>query len=123
VKWDGCLPLLAAVSRLALPWVIPNRDMADMTAVIVIPILVALLRAHRGSLQLKAQFARPSLGRRTLFGGAIITLMLFDGLCGALLSDAHAPLEAWLAVAILYVIYLGMMTIALHPHESQRPES
>jgi hypothetical protein len=115
ITWDGCLPLLAAGSRLLLPLLIAGRDIADMTAIIVIPMVTALIRAHRGSRQLEALCGRPSIVRKFLFACALLVLLFFEGVAGALLCARDAPPAAWLALAAIYVVYLGLVTIALHP--------
>jgi mRNA-degrading endonuclease RelE of RelBE toxin-antitoxin system len=51
IGWDGCLPVLVAASPTLLSSILPQRDLAELTAMIVVPIIAALLRAHHGRRQ------------------------------------------------------------------------
>ncbi len=117
ITWDGCLPLLAAGSRVLLPLVIAVRDIADMVAMIVIPIVAALARGATVAVgNWKCSVVVPA-SRQVLFSAAIAVMLLFDGLCGLLLCGRGVPVELWLLATAMYVVYLGLVTIALHPPE------
>src|SRR5262245_42765028 len=64
IRWDGCLPLLVAIAPAVVPFVIPGRDLAELTAVILVPIIAALVRAHHGYCQLEKYGGRATLGRQ-----------------------------------------------------------
>lgn len=114
--WDGGLPVLVAFSPALLRAILPGPDLGELIAVILVPILAALLRAHHGSRQIERRFGgRVALGRQLLFGGAIVTLLLFEGLVGVLHHARDAPRSAWLAAGLMYFAYLGLVVPALRP--------
>ena len=113
IGWDGCLPLIAACSRVVLPSLV-GRDLADPVALIIVTPAVALARSHYGSRQLRELCVSPTFSRQAIFAGAIIMLMLFEGLSVMLLSG-HPPLVYWFIAATMYFIYLGLITTALRP--------
>jgi hypothetical protein len=115
IGWDGCLPLLVAISPTILPLFIAGRDLAELTAVILVPILAALVRAHQGRRQLDRRGARSTLGRQCVFGSAIVVLLLFEALVGVLSYAPDAPNSAWFAAGTLYLVYLGLIVRSLRP--------
>ena len=48
ISWDGCLPVLAVRSPFLLQHVLANRDQAELTAFLVIPMIAALVRTQVG---------------------------------------------------------------------------
>jgi hypothetical protein len=114
IGWDGCLPLVAACSRSALPAFV-GRDLAELGALVVVTPAVAIARAHYGSKQLEQLCGSRAYFRQLLFASAIVVLMLFEGLSVMLLS-VPVPAECWIVAATMYVVYLGLVTSALrHP--------
>lgn len=109
------MPLIAASSRALLPWVVPGRDLPDLLAILFVPVVTALARAHRGNQQLAGLSSRPGIVRKLLLGFAIVILLLFDALVGILLCARDAPLATWLIAASVYVIYLLLVIPALRP--------
>ena len=92
IAWDGCFPLLVSSSPMLLPAVLPQRDLTELTAVIGVPIVAALLRAHHGCRQLERRVGvRATLGRQFLFGCAIAMLLLFEGYSGMLHCAPGCP--------------------------------
>ena len=118
IGWDGCLPLLVATAPAFFPFVIRGRDLAELTAVIMAPIVAALVRAHHGRRQLEKYRGRATLGRQFLFGLAIAVLLLFEGLSGVLHCADGVPPSAWFTAGAIYLVYLSLMVPALRPEEA-----
>src|SRR4051812_28952262 len=94
--WDGVLPLLVALSLEILPLALPGRDMPELAAVLGVPMVAALIRAHQGGRQLEAICpGEPAWGRQLLFGLAIVLLLVFEGLVGLLRSVKNAGNLPW----------------------------
>lgn len=115
IGWDGCLPLVVAAAPILLPAILPRRDLAELTAVILLPIIAALLRAHQGRRQLERCGNRATLGRQFLFGGAVAMLLLFEGFAGVLHCAQGVPPSAWLVAGAIYLAYLCLIVPALRP--------
>jgi hypothetical protein len=115
IGWDGCLPVVVAIAPVILPIVIPKRDIAELTAVIMVPIIAALARAQHGYRQLEARWGHATLGRQFLLGCAVGMLLLFEGFSGALLCARGVPPSAWLTAGTFYLVYLGLIVLALRP--------
>lgn len=118
IGWDGCLPLLVMAAPTLLLLILPSRDLAELTAVIVVPIIAALLRAHHGYRQLENCGGRATSGRQFLFGCAIVLLLFFEGLSGVLHCARGVPASAWLTAGTLYLAYLGLVVLTLRPWHS-----
>jgi hypothetical protein len=120
IGWDGCLPWLGAFSPALLEYVLPDRDLAELTAVLVIPIIAALIRTHQGYRQIakrvgRASLGRASLGRQFLFGCAIILLLIFESFSGVMHCARGIPPSGWLIAGAIYLGYLGLIVTALRP--------
>jgi hypothetical protein len=115
VGWDGCLPVLVAFSPLILPLALPNRDLAEVTAVLLMPMLAALVRTQHGYRQLEKRFGRVSLGRQFLLACAIIVLLVFEISAGVVHSARGAPASGWILATAIYFVYLGLITLVLRP--------
>ena len=115
IAWDGAVPLIVAVSPVSLPPVLPGHELGELTAVLLVPALAALLRAHVGFRQIEKRGLRATLGRQFLFGSAIAALMLFEGVFGLLHCAGDAPAAAWLSAGGIYFVYLSFIVPALCP--------
>jgi hypothetical protein len=115
IGWDGCMPILVACASALLDFVLPDRDLAELTAVIVIPIVAALIRTQHGYRQIARCVGRASLGRQFLFGCAIVLLLFFEGVLGFVNSSRRAPPSGWLIAGALYLGYLALVVPALRP--------
>src|SRR5262249_39976732 len=98
-----------------LPLVLPRRDLAELTAVIIVPIIAALVRAHHGCRQVEKCGGRATLGRQFLLGCAVGMLLLFEGFSGALLCARGVPPSTWLSAGVFYLAYLCLVVLALRP--------
>ncbi|HTU24355.1 MAG TPA: hypothetical protein VMF30_03085 [Pirellulales bacterium] len=114
LAWDGCMPLLAASSRLVLAFVLDDRRLATLLAVVFIPPATALLRAHRAKRQLERTVGWASAWRQILLAIAISILILFEALV-AILLNGMGNVGAWLVAAALYLVYLFLVVLALWP--------
>lgn len=119
LTWDGALPVIAAITPIFLPQLLPSRDLAELIAVIGVPMLTALIRAHHGRRQLENISGETGLGCQFLFGMAILTLLPFEGLIAVLHFDLKMPSSAWLVAAGLYLSYLALIALATRPRSSQ----
>ena len=115
IGWDGCLPLFVALTPVMLPRIIPDRHMANITAIIFVPMIAALVRAGMGIHQFERRGICPTTCRQLGFGCGIIVLMVFEASLGGLVCGGNAPLEAWLIPISIYVIYLCLMIPSLRP--------
>jgi hypothetical protein len=116
IGWDGCLPVLVAFSPLFLPLVLPNRDLAEVTAVFLMPMAAALIRTQHGYRQIEKRVGRVSLGRQFLLGCAIVVLLVFEiGAAAAASSARKTPPSGWLLAAVSYLTYLVLIVRALRP--------
>jgi len=121
IVWDGGLPLLVAASPALLPAILPRRDLAELTAVILVPIIAALIRAHHGRRQLEDRGIQATLGRQFLFGCAVAALLLFEGFSGILHCARGVPPSAWLTAGTIYLVYLCLVVPALRPRQLAVP--
>ncbi len=115
IGWDGGLPVVVAASPALLPAVLPQRDLAELTAVILVPIIAALLRAHLGRRQFEDRGIQATFARQLLFGFAIGALLLFEGYAGILHCARGFPPSAWLTAGTIYLVYLCLVALALRP--------
>lgn len=113
--WDGCLPLIAASSRLVLPFLIDDKPLVLMIAVFMVPLTTALLRAHRGKRQLEHLVGRASVWRQVLLAAAILVLIIFEAAMGIIVGEAQAGLDHWLAAGTFYLVYLLLVAAAVWP--------
>ena len=84
--WDGVLPILVAFSPVIVKLVFPAGHIAEVVAVIILPIFAALIRSAVARTQLSAACSgRPAgLGRHLALVGAIVLLLLFEVYSGFL---------------------------------------
>ena len=115
IGWDGCLPSFVALAPVILPEIIPDRHLANITAIIFVPMIAALVRAWRGICQFEHRGIRPTTCRQLGCGCAIIILMVFEASLGGLVCGGNAPIEAWLMAMTIYLIYLCLMVPSLRP--------
>jgi len=113
--WDGCLPLAAASSRAVLPWLVGDKDLALLLAVFFVPLITALVRAHRGKRQLESFVGRANAWRQMLLGIAILVLIVLEGMMAMLIGDGKALAEFWPVAAALYLVYLLLVAVAVWP--------
>ena len=106
IGWDAGLPLVVASSFVVLP---------ELVAVILVPILAAVFRAHHARRQLVRRGIKVTLVRQLLFGCSLIALLLFESLSGILHFARGVPPYVWLAAGVLYLVYLCLVALALRP--------
>jgi hypothetical protein len=113
--WEGCLPLVAASSRAFLPWLIGDKGLAMLIAVFFVPLIAALVRAHRGKRQLESLLGRAGVWRQMVLAGAILALVVFEAGMAILIGNGGAGAEDWAVAAVVYFIYLILVALALWP--------
>jgi hypothetical protein len=115
ILWDGGLPLLVALVSGLLPVILKQRDLGELLAVLVVPIVAALIRAHHGRRQLKRLGIRATYIRQFLFACSIVALILFEAASAICHVGRGIPDRAWMFAASLYFIYLAFVVPALWP--------
>ena len=71
--------------------------------------------AHRGKRQLERFVGQVGGWRQVLLAGAILVLILFEGLMAILIGDRGAGVGVWCAAAAIYFVYLGLVAAAAWP--------
>ena len=123
LTWDGVLPLLMMVASGSLAVFFPRSDTADLAAVVLLPMIAALVRASIGLRQLAAICGKhPSILRQVLFAAAIATLLMFEMYSGFLVRG-RAPWLFWWPAGALYVVYLAFMVCSVRPGTNLPPKS
>ncbi len=116
ILWDGGLPLLVAIISGLLPVIIQQRDLGELLAVLVVPIVAALIRAHHGRRQLKRLGIRATYLRQFIFACSIVALILFEAAAAMCHVARGIPDGAWTIAAGLYLVYyLAFVVPALWP--------
>jgi hypothetical protein len=113
IVWDGLLPLAVAT----IPWIaariFPRNDIAEISSVVLVPIVAALIRAVLGYRQIYGKFQDElSAKRQVVLAVAIIILMLFEGCAASLAFAKGAPRTAWIYPLALFACYLVAIGIA-----------
>ena len=113
--WDGMLPALVFASPRLLAACLPGaKVLANLLSCLMVPVVAALLRADAGHWQLLAiTKGKPGLVRQFLLAGAIVLLLLSEALAAAFQCRGNVPIEGWLAVVVIYLIYLVLIILAL----------
>ena len=117
-----------AAWHLGLPWVAlaivaifpPQTDEAELTAAIVVPMGMCLLRAWLLAYKIpdlprlrELRGARLGLlAYQWLFALSLIALLLFEFMAVAFVSIDERPLDAWLWLLGLYALYAGLAITA-----------
>jgi hypothetical protein len=115
IAWDGVLPLVVLAAPFVAATVFPQNDAVEISAVILVPIVAALLRASSGWRQLvNVSRGHPSAIRQVLLAAAIAVLLLFEIGSGAS-HRANAPWSWWSVIGALYAAYLVLILAALRP--------
>ena len=119
--WDGALPAIIWLAPVLLQGLIPNlRGPVEIVAV-VLPIVAFFIRFHVGRRYILANHCRIELRRFqyvSLCIGALV-LVLVDAVL--ILTNimpkgaAFATVSDVIVWAILYLTYLGAMSIAMYP--------
>ena len=123
LAWDGALPLLVAAAAGFLSVAFPQNDMVEIAAVVLLPMVAALVRASIGVRQLAAICGEaPSIARQLLFSAAIATLLMFEMYSGVLLRVA-VPWTFWWPAAALYLVYLALVLCAVRPGPGLPPRA
>jgi Na+-driven multidrug efflux pump len=112
--WDSCLPLVVVGSRLILKLFAPD-DVATAIAVFIVMPVVAIMRAKFASAQVAHFGLKRHWGRQLVFAAAIVAMTLCEIICVFLLLDPTSPGIAWVMAAMLFGLYVSLITIALRP--------
>jgi hypothetical protein len=116
LAWDGILPLIVVSVPLLVRWTCPPGHIAEVGAVVLLPMFAALIRSQFAWEQFGMSCATGvTWDRQVLFAAAIILLLFFEITCGAAAMAREALQEIAVLAAIPYLLYLAPITIALRP--------
>lgn len=116
LAWDGLLPIVVAGTGLTLRLVCQDQILVGCVAVILIPLLAALLRSHLALGQvMHACRGRAPLSRQLAIAAAIVVLLSFEAFVNCMTLAKDEPLEAWAVAAGFYAAYLCLIVWALRP--------
>ena len=114
--WDGVLPLAAGCAPLLVKLLLPRRHIAEVVATLIIPMFAALVRSTIGYRQITHVCGgRAPLGRQLALAAAIVLLLGFEFLAGALTFEKNAAGAIWPWLAGVYFAYLVAIRLALRP--------
>jgi len=114
IAWDVVLPFSVALAPIPVKLAFPKIDVAELAAVLALPMIAALLRAVRGAGQIREVCGGTSPPMRQMaLGVAIVLLMLFESLVAILVLVANAPKYLWAFAALFYACYFATSWLAL----------
>lgn len=115
--WDSVLPVVVASGPMIVKWLIPNGPIAagaQLVAVVLVPIAAACIRASVGMGQIvRACDGRAPITRQVALAAAIVFLLLFEAMTGALACADDEPTSLWWYPVGFYAGYLAMVWLAL----------
>jgi hypothetical protein len=120
ITWDGLLPLAVAACPWAVRILLPQNDIAEVSAVIFIPMAAALLRTLTGAQQIRRACggALPAV-RQVALATAIVLLLFFESGVGLLTVGKDEPVSAWKYVFCFYACYLVAAAFAFFPRQAR----
>lgn len=120
VAFDAALPLIVvAVVNLAVT-LFPDSPLVVL-GVVFGPMIAALARASIAYRQFERRGLQPTMARQCAISGAIVILFVFEMFAtGGRAAEVVDPLY-WLAVAAIYVAYLGAISLAFY--QRQQPKA
>jgi hypothetical protein len=104
LAWDGILPVAVAAIPHAIAILFPKNDIAEVSAVVLVPIVAALVRTAIGAQQIRNVCGGYLLRTRQIaLALGIVLLLLFEGAVTLLTFADDEPLSAWAYPAVFYV--------------------
>jgi hypothetical protein len=124
LTWDGLLPLAVAAVPAVMIALFPRNDVAEMLAVVLIPMAAALVRSVMGARQIRRLcHGELPIGRQFAIAAAIVFLLLFEGAVTIFVFADDEPASAWLYPAALYAAYLASAAMAFIPKRADEMAS
>jgi hypothetical protein len=118
LAWDGALPLFVVAVPAFVKAVFPGKDVAEVVAMLFVPIAAALVRASAGWHQIvRVCHGRTPWWRQLALAAAIVLLLLFEVAAGMLTTAKDEPASVWLFPAVLYVAYIALISLALQSRD------
>jgi hypothetical protein len=119
ITWDGLLPLAVAACPWAVRILLPQNDVAEVSVVLFVPIVAALLRTITGAQQIHSDCggALPA-ARQVALAIAIVLLLFFEIGVGLLTVARDEPAAAWKFVFCFYACYLVAAAFAFFPRQA-----
>ena len=120
ITWDGVLPLAVAACPWAIKILFPQNDIAEMSAMILIPMAAALLRTATGALQIRrnCEGALPAV-RQLALAAAIVLLLVFEIGVSMLTFSDDEPAFVWTIVFCFFGCYLVAAGLAFIPRRTR----
>lgn len=112
LAWDGFLPMGLAAFTALLSFLYPADDEVEICSLIVLPTVVALLRASVGAHQLRRFSGASTWWRQLLLAIGIMLLWMMEAAAAAVLFTEDNPFWARLIPAGIYVCYLPIIILA-----------
>jgi hypothetical protein len=117
VAWDGLLPFAISALPLLVKTLLPRNDIAEVSTVVLVTAVAALLRTAIGSYQVRNLCGgRLPASRQFALAAAIILLMLYEGIVAILIFADDEPWSAWIYPAVFCLGYLVAITFAFSHH-------
>lgn len=121
LAWDGILPLAISLMPLAIAFVFPRNDVAEITSAILVPMAAALIRTMIGAREIKMRFdGQLPVGRQLALAVAIVLLMLYEGMVSILTFANDEPLTDWVYQVVFYLCYLFAIPFVFGPRLTRR---
>src|SRR5262249_41579206 len=118
--WDGILPLAVMTIPWAVVRIFPKNDIAEVSAVVLVPVAAALLRAVLGYAQMHNTAGKVTVVRQFALAIAIVFLMMFEGMVAILTIAKDATPAVWFCPLLLFGCYLVFIAIAFRSKSSER---
>ena len=121
LAWDGMLPMIVGVVPYGVAVLFPRNDVAEVAAVILIPIVAAFVRTGLGAQQIRECCdGKLPARRQVMLGIAIAFLMLFEGVVSLLTFADDEPASAWAYPIVFFLCYLAAAATAFAPCDVRR---
>lgn len=122
LTWDGILPLAVSAVPVTVALLLPRNDVAEVSAVLLVPMFAALVRTGIGVRQIRSLCdGRLPAARQLALAAAIVLLLLFEGLVSLLSFADDEPASAWAFPLAFYLGYLAAIALAFAPRPMEWP--
>jgi hypothetical protein len=115
LAWDGLLPMCITAITVFLEFLYPDDVAVELFALLILPLIGAIIRASVGVHQLQ-RFTGASLWwRQILLAAAIVLLLLMESAAALVIyaaDDPDLPLWMRLTPAGIYACYLPVVILA-----------
>jgi hypothetical protein len=121
LAWDGILPMLVAAVPYSVVILFPRNDVAELSGVILVSIVAALVRTGLGAQQIRDLCdGKLPMRRQVALAIAIGLLILFEGMVSLLTFADDEPVSAWAYPIVIFLCYLAAAAVAFAPRPTGR---